>query len=666
MSFREYAEHGWALCPIRQGEKAPRGTGWNKRENVITNPARAEHLDGAGLCHAFSGTCAIDIDNMDLARVWFREQGIDLDALFNDDDALQITRGDKTRGKLIYSLPTALPTKQIKSEDKTLMLVEFRCGATTGNTNQDVLPPTLHPSGKRYEWKLGALRDSWKHPPPVPAALLALWQKMVRPIERPAPLEPVNADIVVPAGYVERIKREDPDCDYGTWCDIGMRLHDYTHGGDHGFQVWDEWSAKGNKYPGQIELRAKWDTFGRGTGPQATLQGFGAVATAQDFGPPLDPDVLAQAERMAREERLAQFQWYTLADAMSKPSPEWIIKRVLPKRPINMMFGPSGAGKSFVALDIALAVSRGVRWREMRVKQGAVGWLAAEAEGSMRNRGHAYAKHHGLEAPPQLHILGTGIDLTNTEQIKTLAESAVPFALSLIIVDTLAAAAGGANENSGEDMNPVLDNCKLIHEITGASVLLIHHSGKDETKGSRGWSGIKARVDAQIEVKKRESSDHVRDILMDKLRDGDEGLVMPFELHVLELGHDTDGDPITSAVVRHLSDAEAGPRKRLDKALAANERVLAREVLNRLWPLDGEPVVDMDAFIAAYVEELPHTPGGKDTRHTEAHSELKKLAKRGEVSIDNARRTVTLLKNKQIVDRLLEAAPQADPDEDLL
>ena len=72
-------------------------------------------------------------------------------------------------------------------------------------------------------------------------------------------------------------------------------------------------------------------------------------------------------------------------------------------------------------------------------------------------------------------------------------------------------------------MNPVLDNCKLIHEITGASVLLIHHSGKDETKGSRGWSGIKARVDAQIEVKKRESSDHVRDILMDKLRDGDEG-----------------------------------------------------------------------------------------------------------------------------------------------
>src|SRR5688572_17987147 len=100
MSFKEYAEYGWVLCSIKQGEKAPRGYGWNKRENGITDPVRAEHLIGAGLMHAFSGTCAIDIDNVDLARVWFRERGVDLDALMRADDAVQIVRGDATRGKL--------------------------------------------------------------------------------------------------------------------------------------------------------------------------------------------------------------------------------------------------------------------------------------------------------------------------------------------------------------------------------------------------------------------------------------------------------------------------------------------------------------------------------------------------------------------------------------
>jgi hypothetical protein len=109
MSLKEYAEYGWVLCSIREGEKRPRGDGWNKRENGITEPERAQHLIGAGLCHAFSGTCAIDIDNVDLARVWFRERGIDLDALMKADDAVQIVRGDASHGKLLYALPEPLP-----------------------------------------------------------------------------------------------------------------------------------------------------------------------------------------------------------------------------------------------------------------------------------------------------------------------------------------------------------------------------------------------------------------------------------------------------------------------------------------------------------------------------------------------------------------------------
>ena len=558
MSFNQYVEHGWMLCPIRDGEKAPRGYKWNVRENGVTSPQVAANLSGAGLMHAFSGTCAIDIDDMDLARAWLRERGIDLDALFAADDAVQIVRGDKSRGKLIYALPVALPTKQIKNDDKTSMVLEFRCGATTGNSAQDVLPPTVHPSGARYEWKFNNDLTDWRTLPALPKPLHDLWLSMVR-VEPALPSETVQTATPANLEWVERyLAAQNPDCDYDTWRDIGMRLHDGTQGGMDGFALWDAWSARGTKYPGSDVLLAKWDTFGQGTGPQATLDGLRREVTASDadFGPPVDQDLLTKAIAQEHEAKLALFQWIALDDVLKRPPPAWLIKRVLPDTPINMIYGPSGAGKSFVAFDMAQCIVRGIPWRGQRVKQGNVCWFAAEAEGSMRNRGVAYRMHNGLDAMPGFFVLGAGPNLRDRDTMRALAESAAALKPVLVIIDTLAAASGGANENSGEDMGPVMDNCALVAQITGASVLLIHHSGKDESKGSRGWSGIKARLDAQIEVRKREPGDE-REIIIDKMRDGQEGDTRVFVLRVIDLGVDDDGDKITSVVCEHVEQSES-------------------------------------------------------------------------------------------------------------
>jgi putative DNA primase/helicase len=297
MSFKDYVEAGWVLCSIHEGQKRPRGDGWNKRENGITSPAIAQHLVGAGLCHAYSGTCAIDIDNVDLTRVWMRERGIDLDALMKADDAVQIVRGDNSRGKLIYKLPEPLPTKQIKQDD--IMLLEFRCGATTGNSAQDVLPPTIHPRGQAYAWKYNNDLADWRAAPPLPEALHKLWLSMVR-VEPRLPSTAVQTRVAPNLQWVrDLLASRDPDCDYDTWRDLGMRLHEGTDGGDDGFALWNEWSAGGSKYPGEEALAAKWDTFGRGTGPQATLAGLRQEIEVPDeaFGPPLTQDQLDAAAK---------------------------------------------------------------------------------------------------------------------------------------------------------------------------------------------------------------------------------------------------------------------------------------------------------------------------------------------------------------------------------
>src|SRR5262249_54953770 len=121
---------------------------------------------------------------------------------------------------------------------------------------------------------------------------------------------------------------------------------------------------------------------------------------------------------------------------------------------------------------------------------------------------------------------------------------------SIVVVDTLAQATPGANENAGEDMGRVLANCKAIRRATGATVLLIHHAGKDLSRGARGWSGLRAAADAEIEISRLDDSNRLATIT--KQKDGTDGAKYPFKLAVVPLGEDADGEVIDSCVVTHL------------------------------------------------------------------------------------------------------------------
>ena len=176
----EYVAAGIALIDIPPRKKGPTTTGWNKAENAITDPERAAALAGnVGIAHAYcspSPTMALDIDDLPKARAWLAEHSIDLDALLDTDDAVQIASGKKGSRKLLYRLPygvAPIPMKQITDPETGEMVLEFRCASANGLTVQDVLPPSIHPeTGKPYEW---AGKGNWRDLPVIPAALLAVW-----------------------------------------------------------------------------------------------------------------------------------------------------------------------------------------------------------------------------------------------------------------------------------------------------------------------------------------------------------------------------------------------------------------------------------------------------------------------------------------------------------
>lgn len=289
-SFAEYAAAGWRLCAIDRGRKSPTYDGWN------TTPIPADAvpgLDGAGLLHALSGTCAVDIDDLSAARPWLAARGIDVDALLGAPDAVRIDSGRPGRAKLLYRLKRPLRTLKPKGSG-----LELRCATADGKSVQDVLPPTIHPdTGKPYRWAYGEpLIGDWRALPAIPAALLALWREL-------AGAEPAAAAGTAPAASPaatatlvqlrKLVEGRDPDCAYDDWIRVGMALHHETGGAAEGLALWDEWSRRGKKYKGEADLRVHWFSFqstpGKRVATVASLRAETAAAADEFEVIPVEP-----------------------------------------------------------------------------------------------------------------------------------------------------------------------------------------------------------------------------------------------------------------------------------------------------------------------------------------------------------------------------------------
>jgi hypothetical protein len=170
---KQYDQVGFKLCVIHPGTKAPQYPRW---EQDPIAPHLIPTNKGLGLLHVQSRTAAIDLDDLEQASHWFDAKGIDLKALLDDDDAVQVVSGKPNRAKLLYRLPeecAPLGTKKVKDSSGRI-LIELRCASSEGKSLQDVLPPTIHPETKRpYQW--GGKGD-YTRLPVLPDKVKKLWQ----------------------------------------------------------------------------------------------------------------------------------------------------------------------------------------------------------------------------------------------------------------------------------------------------------------------------------------------------------------------------------------------------------------------------------------------------------------------------------------------------------
>jgi|GEM_PF-3592040 len=254
----------------------------------------------------------------------------------------------------------------------------------------------------------------------------------------------------------------------------------------------------------------------------------------------------------------------TIAELRDRPRRSWLIEGFLPERGLSAIYGPPESGKTFVLLDLAAAIAVGREWCGRRVQQGKVVYVTAESLESFYFRLEALSSALEEEEKERLadglrvvtdafNLLAQGDVAALIEAVREQGETA-----SLIIFDTLARCTVDFDENDACDMGLVVRACSDLSREVEATVLLAHHSLKNNPKVERGSSALRGGLDSMYRVTNCEGRLTLR---CEKQKDAAHFDPIQFQLVQVELEGDGDGEVPTSCRVAHGTAAGSEARK---------------------------------------------------------------------------------------------------------
>ena len=199
----------------------------------------------------------------------------------------------------------------------------------------------------------------------------------------------------------------------------------------------------------------------------------------------------------------SRFKLYTVEDLEELPEPAWLIKGLVPQGALAELYGKPKVGKSFLALDWALSLAAGVPWLGRSLSQADVVYVSAEGGSGLKKRIAAWRTEHPEADLSRFRAILAPVNMLDPKDGKALVQviKDAQCEPSLVVIDTLARCFGEGDENAAKDMNAFVAGADRIKDaFPQATVLVIHHTGKDTSRGERGSSALRGAADTVMEL----------------------------------------------------------------------------------------------------------------------------------------------------------------------
>jgi hypothetical protein len=315
----------------------------------------------------------------------------------------------------------------------------------------------------------------------------------------------------------------------------------------------------GQNPAGKNDPRADFGPVPVDPAPAAPTDAAPAQPTTDAAPAPAAAAAPAQPTTDAAPAPAPRFKITMLADVRLDDGVPWLVDKLLPAGGLGVIYAAPNVGKSFFAMNLALAVARGTPFYGRPVQQGGALYIAAEDAPGVAVRARATKTLAKLPDDVPFAILPESVSFAQAKRdlpelfkaIDAAADRTGP--LRLIVIDTLARAMAGLDENTAADMGTVVAACAAIQKRTGAHVLLVHHAGKDAAKGSRGSSVLLAAADTEIKASVNSRGTRVAEVT--KQRNASTGDRFRFTIRKFSLPGD-DGKAVETAVMVELAGTD--------------------------------------------------------------------------------------------------------------
>ncbi|EJI2427842.1 AAA family ATPase [Salmonella enterica] len=320
----------------------------------------------------------------------------------------------------------------------------------------------------------------------------------------------------------------EPGCGkYHSWAAMGNRLAWFkgTDWEDAARQLWVDWSVAGGGDGTSAEQ--KWDS------DQLTAErtGYQAIFSHAQKAGVANPATDRQRNSVASVDDFEELPPEKPEPPKSRPHTggygkpgKFVIEGMVPHG-VTMLYGASSSFKSYGVISMLCRVATKThRWGGRNIKGGAVLYVAAEGGSSVMPRVGAWADKYNDGKPLDLfYTLPLAVDLSVPANVNAMVKEIKRIAhhtgepVRVVAVDTLSQSMMQGEENSASDVAKFMAGATRVFTETGAAVIIVHHSGKDSSKGMRGSSAAFANADAVIRV---ERIDDAVNLINEKQRTG--------------------------------------------------------------------------------------------------------------------------------------------------